>query len=174
MPGRTNAISGGGTSSTISVGCTKLTAIKPNQTIIVNDVITKIRAGLQTLANKGVKFYGLKYIQDSENASWEEYTYENLPIDFNADSANVVTLLLGINITDDPISSALVEISGIPSFKIEYTTEFDAADIELISGDTSTNKVYLVITSGKDITITEESTSLNIPTVPSISLWYSD
>lgn len=173
MPGKTNAINGG-TSSTISVGCTKLTAIKPNQTIVVNDVITKIRAGLQTLANKGVKFYGLKYTQDPENVSWVEYTYNNLPINFDDGSAKVVTLMLGVNISSDPMTNAVIESGGIPSFKIEYTTEFDATSIELISGDTSTNELYLNFTSGKDITITEEGTSTNIPTVPSITLWYAD
>lgn len=171
MPGKTNAVSGGGT-STISIGCTQLTAIKPNQTIVVNDVITKIRAGLQTLANNGVKFYGLKYTQDPENISWVEYTYDNLPITFNVSSESVVTLILGVDSSLGPITSAVVESSGILSFKIEYSTEFDASKIELISGDTSTNKLYLIISSGKDIT--QEGTTTVIPSAPSISLWYAD
>lgn len=172
MPGMTNCLVGSGGTSIISVGCTKLTAMKPNQTIVVNDVIAKIRAGLQTLANKGVKFYGIKYIQDPANISWIEYTYDNLPINFNADSESVVTLMLGVNISSDPMTSAVIESGGIPSFKIEYTTEFDATSIELISGDTSTNKLYLNFTSGKDITL--EGATTVIPSAPSITLWYSD
>ena len=168
MPGRTNTVSNG--EPIKRIGCGALTTLKPNQTIVVSDVISNVRAGLQSLANNyGVRFYTL-YSTSSGDIIWIEVEYDNIPIYFRTTGATV-ELVLGTD-ESEQIILALAE-SGIPCFKMEYITEFEQVTINLISSSpTSSNALDLIICGGKSFLLSKEN--VNIPSVPCISLCYSD
>lgn len=168
MPGRTNTVSNG--EPIKRIGCGVLTTLEPNQTIVVSDVIANVRAGLQSLANNyGVRFYTL-YSTSSGDIIWIEVNYNDIPIYFRTTGA-IVDLVLG---TDESEQSILeLAENGLPCFKMEYITEFEPVTINLISSSsTSTNALDLIICGGKSFSLGEEN--VNIPSVPCVSLRYSD